>query len=108
MGLVLKRAATALLLPRPCVLKPGFVQAAQEPWAVLAAGRGGLVGKRGEQTLPLGGWRWHSHGLAGRAGDQQPKPSPKEPFGVNSLKVEEAPPYTPSLVIPCLKHAGGA
>lgn len=49
----------------------------------------GWWGGGGEQTLPLGGWRWHSQGLAGRAGDHQPQPSPKEPFAINLLKVEE-------------------
>lgn len=66
MGWALERAATALLLPRPCVLKPGFVQVAQESWAVLTAGRGELVGRRGradsafrrmEMAQPRSGWK---------------------------------------------------
>lgn len=52
-------------------------------------GEVGWWGGRGEWTLPSGGWRWNSHGLAGRAGDHQAMPCPKEPFGINLLKMEE-------------------
>ena len=52
-------------------------------------GEVGWWGGRGEWTLPSRGRRWNSQGLAGRAGDHQPMPSPKEPFGINLLKKEE-------------------
>lgn len=73
-------AAPQALCPegRICLSGPGVLGSAHCWW-----------GGRGEQTLPLGGWRWHSQGLAGKVGDHQPKPSPEEPFGINLLKVEE-------------------
>lgn len=87
-GSALARGAAALLLPWPCVPRLWFVPAAHGSWT--ASLLPGWWGGRGERTLPSGGWRWNSQGLAGRAGDHQPVPSPEEPFGINLLKMESS------------------
>lgn len=99
-GLALERAATALLIPRPCVLNQDLSSGSGVLGSAHCSGRAGLWRGRGEKTLPSRGWRWHSQGLAGRAGDLQPQPSPKEQFGINFVKVEEGSSPQPHFVDP--------
>lgn len=99
-------AASLALCPKAVVCPSG-------PWVLGSAlccltGEVSRWGGRGEWILPSGGWRWNSQGLAGRAGDHQPMPSPKGTFGINLQKWKKAPSHTHSLVIPRLKHVGVA
>lgn len=80
-------AASPALGPEDMVCPSG-------PWLLGSAlccltEEGGLVGRKGGVESPFRRTEMEQPGLAGRARDHQPMPSPKEPFGINLLKMEE-------------------
>lgn len=79
-----------------CFPSPGSRRHGLSKWpkglgqcSLLSDWRGGLVGRKGRVESPFRRMEMEQPGLAGRAGDHQPVPSPKEPFGINLLKMEE-------------------